>query len=131
MAVAIIPAPPPPGSRVLFMLLGAPVAWIVQSGLAWFIDAHACVSDVTATVSPTARATAVSITVIAGVIAGVALLMAIERWRDLHENGRTVRGRTRPAFLAAAALFVSTAFLIAIVLTGVATATLSICSSLR
>jgi hypothetical protein len=127
----VVPSPPSPSSSTLFGLFAAPAAWAVQGGAAWLIDARACAIANDGTISAAARTASLGISVVAAIIAIVALLMATDRWRNTREDAHSIRGKSRPAFVAAAAMFVSASFLVGIALTGFAAATLPICASMR
>jgi len=135
MAATLVSTAPPPPRAIWFGILAAPAAWAIQGLAAWLVESHFCGNSTPAstTVVPAGvRATEVMICIVAGVIAVAALLLAVRRWRDSRDAGvASIHSRSRPDFMAAAAMFVSVSFLVAIVLTGYATAMLNVCQSMR
>lgn len=122
---------PPSPRRMWFALFGAPIAWAMQGLMVWYDEAHACSSS-SAGSDAGIRAMELGVTTTVGVVAVVALLFAVERWRESRDPRFTsTRVGKRPDFLAAAAMFVSSAFLISILVTGFAGVMLNLCQVVR
>jgi len=131
LATTVDTALPPTTGRLWFALFAPPVAWAVEAAAAWWLVGTAC-SRADAPPSIPLRGLLLGGTVIGGVIAVVALLLALDAWRDSLDPGVTrLRSRTRPDFIAAVAMLVAVSFLIGILLTGFAAVMLDICQVMR
>ncbi len=126
----LIPQPPAPSRGAWFALFGAPAAWALQGVIVWLVEARACHSTLASgdALPAGVRASGIGLAIVAGAVAVAALLTGVDGAR--HGRG-LLDVRTRPDFLAVAGVLVSAAFLIAILLTGYASAMLDLCRGMR
>lgn len=127
---------PRPSARIWFALWGAAAAWAVQGLSNWFFDASACFQGVP---TPWGSLSGGAARAIGAVVSAAALLVALAAFgtaftafRRSHERSvRVIEARERPDFIIAGALFVSTAFVLAIVWAAIAQLALPPCQRVR
>jgi hypothetical protein len=111
---------PPTRPGIWYGILAAPAAFGIQEMLDWLISSGACPSGNPADIGGMplfthTRGILWGIGACALVIAAVALWIGIGAWLQSHDPSfLSIRARRRPDYLAAAAMLVSTVFLIAI-----------------
>jgi len=106
----------PPGLKIWYGILGAPLAFALMEGLGWLVSAATCAGG-----NPSGYGGSPMITngkEILYAVFGAMLLVSLgaffaglSEWRHSRDaNVTSIRGLLRPDFLAAAAMLVSAAF---------------------
>lgn len=127
--------PAAPGARAWFGLLGAPLAWMAQLLLGWWLAQGHCANPLAAAVlHPPAgsRAAQLLIGAAAFAVALLSFFAGLRGWRAARQpHPHRLQADGRPEFLAVCALLVSAVFMLAIAWAWLATAMLPVCEAVR
>lgn len=109
-------APSPPGLKIWYGILGAPVAFALMEGLGWLVSSATCPGGggVSYTGYPMLSNAYTILYPVFGVMLLVSLgafFVGVSEWRRSRDEAVTaIQGWLRPDFLAAAAMLVSAIF---------------------
>jgi hypothetical protein len=129
------PLPTPAG--IWLGVCGAPLAWGAQVLIGWWISGQTCADGTPEWGSWAAsqvRMLLIVISAVALVIAIAGIVSARRQWRARRTGNEPVEvftGAHRPAFMALAGMLVSSVLGVAILLTGIALSSVSVCEYMR
>lgn len=123
------------GASVWFGLLGAPLAWMAQLLLGWWLAQGHCANPLAAAVlHPPAASRTVQLLIggAAFAVAVLAFLGGLGRWREARQpHPHRLQAEDRVEFLAVCGLLISAVFMLAIAWAWLAAAMLPVCEAVR
>lgn len=128
---------PRPALRIWLAIAAGPLAWGAQIALVWFVEGLTCLrgqlGPSLALSNGTLRGLQAAISLLCIAAVAAALVTALAAWRhddDEHRAGE-IQAHTRPQFLAAIALLVSSVFLVATLWVALSQVWLPLCEKIR
>jgi hypothetical protein len=118
----------PASPLMWFAIGGAPLAWVVQIGLGYWVTQSQCSANGSG-LGISFDALSILVTAVAGLVAmaaGAAAIALLRLTRDAEEDDAPPEGRVH--FLSVVGLTVTVLFLCLIVMTGVGTVLLPVCA---